>query len=340
MSGGAIAYVNKYLQNKAATAADVAAVAGVSRTTVSHILNGRDARFPEATKEKVRNAAHALDYRPSPAGRSLASGRGDTIIVLMPNITIGQNMQELLERLTKSNARIKPNVVLRFADDDMKTTVDGILRLHPLAVVDIGALDDAARKRLKSNGVLTVPDAEHAFMSDGAPLDYAIAQMQVKEATKRGTRPVIYAASDEEKASFLNLRRRDAINAACKSAGMGETDQVLMPTSLDAAIDVLGPKLGSGPIAVIAYNDFAALTALAVSRELDLAIPDQVSVIGVDGTNVGRLWKPRLTSINVNMSILMDAAAEDILKFLNEPTEIPSNHAVKEALVLIPGEST
>ena len=53
-----------------ATSADVAVHAGVSRSTVSNILNGHDARYPESTRQRVRDAAAALDYRPSLAGRT------------------------------------------------------------------------------------------------------------------------------------------------------------------------------------------------------------------------------------------------------------------------------
>src|ERR1700760_1049028 len=89
-----------------ATAADVAAHAGVSRATVSHILNGREARFPQVTRDRVRASAATLDYRPSPAGRSLVTGRGDTIVFLMPNTTMEENIQAAVERLIQATAHI------------------------------------------------------------------------------------------------------------------------------------------------------------------------------------------------------------------------------------------
>src|SRR5690606_37775277 len=52
---------------------------GVSKMTVSNVLNGRDGRVSAATRERVREAAAALNYRPSAAARSLSAGRSEII---------------------------------------------------------------------------------------------------------------------------------------------------------------------------------------------------------------------------------------------------------------------
>lgn len=70
--------------SKRPTSANVAALAGVSRTTVSFVLNGRyDISVPLATRRRVVDAAHALGYRPSLLARRLAGGRSQVLGVMV-----------------------------------------------------------------------------------------------------------------------------------------------------------------------------------------------------------------------------------------------------------------
>jgi DNA-binding LacI/PurR family transcriptional regulator len=66
------------------TSANVAALAGVSRTTVSFVLNGRhDVSIPLATRRRVVDATRALGYRPSLPARRLAGGRSQVLGVML-----------------------------------------------------------------------------------------------------------------------------------------------------------------------------------------------------------------------------------------------------------------
>ncbi len=322
-----------------ATAADVAALAGVSRATVSHILNGRDERFPEHTRARVRAAAERLDYRPSPAGRSLVRGRGDTIVVLIPNISVGSRMQEALERLAEQTTGLQSNVVLRFAGDDSDATADAVLKLRPLAVVDFGALTIPARARLLAHGVPTVPELERPFTAGGIPLDHAIAELQVAELVARGPRRILFGAVPEAGRNPLSTRRLEALRTACARRGLPAPVAIdLVPVLVDA-VAVLRAELPFGPVGVAGYNDIAALTVLSAARELDVAVPGQVSVVGVDRTDIGQLWKPRLTTVDVDIRVLMDAAARDVRTIL-DGTIAPDRPALDDALHLVEGEST
>src|SRR3712207_4719518 len=83
---------------------EVAARAGVSRSTVSQILNGHEDRFAPDTVDKVLSAARGLGYRPSLAGRTLARGTSDIVLTLVPGITIGPRLRELIDVITEDLA--------------------------------------------------------------------------------------------------------------------------------------------------------------------------------------------------------------------------------------------
>lgn len=64
------------MSQQSVTMADVAKAAGVSRTTVSFVLNGRmESSIPETTRERINQTARELGYRPNAAARTLASKR-------------------------------------------------------------------------------------------------------------------------------------------------------------------------------------------------------------------------------------------------------------------------
>src|SRR5690242_14872058 len=88
--------------SRRATSFDVARAAGVSRSTVSQVLNG-DLRFPAETRAKVVAAAQMLSYRPSRAGRALVTGSSDIVVMLVPNATFGPHLQDSIDRITDAS---------------------------------------------------------------------------------------------------------------------------------------------------------------------------------------------------------------------------------------------
>ena len=73
------------------TSADVARESGVSRTTVSYVLNGTPGTsISDATRQRVLEAAARLGYAPSAAARTLRSGRSDLVLCLLPDWPVGQ----------------------------------------------------------------------------------------------------------------------------------------------------------------------------------------------------------------------------------------------------------
>src|SRR6185312_9585394 len=88
------------------TSADVAREAGVSRATVSYVLNDAPhQKIPAATRERVLAAAARLGYAPSAAARALRSGRSDVVLCLLPDWPIGPEVGSMLGNLSTALAR-------------------------------------------------------------------------------------------------------------------------------------------------------------------------------------------------------------------------------------------
>lgn len=87
------------------TSADVAREAGVSRATVSYVPNGvSHQKIPEATFQRVWDAAARLGYAPSAAARALRTGRSEFVLGLLPDWPIEHVLGRLIQQLTNAFA--------------------------------------------------------------------------------------------------------------------------------------------------------------------------------------------------------------------------------------------
>ncbi|MFD0522811.1 LacI family DNA-binding transcriptional regulator [Paractinoplanes durhamensis] len=88
------------------TSADVARVAGVSRATVSYVLNDTPGQtISPTTRTRVLDAAARLGYAPSAAARALRTGRSDVVLCLLPDWPIGPEVGSMLGNLSTALAR-------------------------------------------------------------------------------------------------------------------------------------------------------------------------------------------------------------------------------------------
>ncbi|MFJ8194112.1 LacI family DNA-binding transcriptional regulator [Streptomyces sp. NPDC096094] len=321
------------------TAADVALRAGVSRATVSHIFNGREGRFPEETRARVRAAAEQLDYRPSPAGRSLVTGRSDTIVVVMPETTFGQNLQNALDRLADDAVGIGANVLMRFAGADPEKTVTALLKLRPCAVVDFGALDGTARDRLRTQGVPTVPRLRGSLREPFASPNNDIGELQVAELTRSGERQIAYAAVCDGRADPYGSGRYAGVRTACARRNLAEPPLVRVSANLESATAALRQLPQGMPLGIAAYNDQVALALLAAGARLRLRVPTDLAVTGVDATDVGQLWTPRLTTIAVDMRAFVDDVIAELAEAIGHPV-VDERKPDRKLLRVVSGETT
>ncbi|GAA0998578.1 LacI family DNA-binding transcriptional regulator [Acrocarpospora macrocephala] len=277
---------------------------------MSSILNGKDARFPQETRDRVFAAAAELGYRPSHAGRALAMGKSDIVLLLVPNATFGAQLQDGIDSLAGVAATHGLTLLVRFADPDADETLRAILNLRPAVVVDLGVLDQAGRDLVQAAGVRPVPQA---IKEEPDEVDLLIGRIQVTEAFAHGRRRLIYASLADWRLDPVGPIRLRGAEAEAASRGADLT-HIHVPLTADGATQALAEaNAGSTePLAVCCYNDDVAIAVLAAARKLGLAVPDEISVIGVDHTAIGQLVTPRLTSIAVDFAGLMEALLREL----------------------------
>jgi DNA-binding LacI/PurR family transcriptional regulator len=275
------------------TSADVARLAGVSRGAVSQILNGHGGRFAAATRERVLEAARTLAYEPSLAGRTLARGKSDVVVAVVPHTTFGANLQDILEAMTEELARNGLMLVTRFSTSDV-TSFDGfIAAVQPVAVVTMADLADDHLDVLR---LRRAPLVGAAGTTDerGAGHD-VIGGLQARHLFDRGHRRLSYAHLKDRRQNLYGQPRYEGFRTTCDQLGLPEPDIIELAIDSEEATAHLR-KLGR-TTAIACYNDDVALTLLSAARHLEIAVPADLALIGVDNTALGRAAFPRLTTI-------------------------------------------
>lgn len=283
------------MSRKAVGIRDVAREAGVSVTTVSHILNNvESARASDATRQRVREAAARLGYGPNRMARSLRMQRTEMIGLLSEDIAttphagriiLGaqdaareQGLTIVLINTTQANADAD-----RAAEALLRQQVDGVLyatmyhrvvdlpeRLQGVPAVLIDAEDSAGRL----SGV--VPDEVEG------------ARHAVRELIEHGHRRIGFTINDEDVPATRG--RLEGYRAAHADADLEVDDSLIVarpsetPGGYEAALEILGSD--DRPTALFCYNDRMAMGAYRAAAELGLRIPDDLSVVGFDNQEI------------------------------------------------------
>ncbi|NQX12568.1 LacI family DNA-binding transcriptional regulator [Microbacteriaceae bacterium VKM Ac-2855] len=304
------------------TTSDIARVAGVSRSTVSHVLNNHRGKFSEETEARVLQALETLRYRPSMGGRALVNGRSDVLVVILPSVTIGYALQYALDQIVAQAAELGVSVVMRFAGSDLRSTVDALLYLRPLAVMDLGGLVTGERQELEREGLAFLPSSERLASEGSVNPEQVVGRIQVDalRATKAG---IVFAAPhDGQGPAPAAATRQAAVEEACRTHGLPDVLTVAVPLTAGGATDALRDVLHPG-IGVACYSDDIATAVLVAARRLGFAIPADVAVIGVDVTPLGQLLDPPLSSVRVDVAAAIDFNMEELRVLLGRPSAAP-----------------
>jgi len=310
------------------TSGDVARAAGVSRATVSYVLNNtKGGRVSEATRERVREAARQLGYVPHAVARALRAGRSGIVLLTAPSVTVGplfaQFFAELQLALSELGhtavlygptglrgaeaarrwAELRPDAVLSLMDDSLDEDAVAVLHRTGIGVV-------------LSAGPVPVPGT-HALVTD----QKQVGQRAVEHLVAAGRRTIsVIVPADASLRGFAEPRLAGAETAARAHASVTVVRHELTLDE-DAATRWAGLCAEAGIDGLFAYNDEFASLAVCALQDAGLRVPENVAVVGADDLLVGRLLRPRLTTVRMDFTPAREVAA--LLDRLIEAPETP-----------------
>jgi LacI family transcriptional regulator len=298
--------VAKVQRRRHVSITDVATQAGVSVTTVSHVLSGRRP-VSESTRDRVQRIIAELGYEPNQLARSLRMRRSHTIALIIPDITnpfypsVARGMQDAVTpagyHVIVSNTDADPEAERAILRQMVTRRVDGICfagyynhadDVAPAVAVGIPVVLLGGRKPGPGIDVLTTDDVlagklateyligrghQRIGFITGPPGEGPPAQ-RVK-----GYRRALTEAGIRNAASLVN---RQEFSRAGGARGRAELRDLAQP-----------------PNAVICTNDIVAIGALDTARERGLRVPEQVAIMGFDDIEAASLISPSLTTVSI-----------------------------------------
>jgi DNA-binding LacI/PurR family transcriptional regulator len=300
------------------TSADVARHAGVSRSTVSQILNGHGHRFPASTRGRVQAAASELGYQPSAAGRALVRGASDIVVALIPDMTVGPTLQDFLNGLTDDLARHGLTLLLRLASASPESTERMITGLRPAAVMSLLPVPPRLRECVEGLGVRLVEPGPAGDRDVNAEIGHAQAQHLIE----RGYRRVAYARPRDPRQDIFGDQREQGVARACERHGLPRPQVVRLALNVaEATARLRGLQAGT---AVACYNDEVAAALLGGCRELGLRVPRDIALAGTDDTPIARLSVPAITTFGYALGPAISEASQEIIGALSAGGHLPA----------------
>lgn len=310
----------------AVTQADVAALAGVSRKTVSNVVNG----YPHVSRDLVRRvqaAVRELGYVPNHAARSLRTGRTRTMQLVVPELDVPY-FAELARDVVRAAESAGMSVLIRQTFGDLERELraiegeygdhtDGTI-LSPVAV----DLDAITGRRSQAPVVLVGelhggPTIPHVGIDNEQAAFVATSHLVTRGRTRIGL-----IGAQTGSSSHMASMRRAGWERALAQAGLPAREELVRYTAgyhrhdgahamrdllLAARQDIDG---------VFCATDLLALGAIRAARDAGVDIPGDVAVVGFDNIDDGRFSVPRLTTIAPDKAAIAQRAVGTLLDML------------------------
>lgn len=321
------------------TLADVAALAGVGRTTVSDILNrGGEGRYAQDTREKVMEAVHDLGYAPSRAAQQLAHGRSGLVGLMLTRDFINPYWARVADGVEKGLRRHGRRMQLAITQGDQDMEMQHMRQLHADGVegVIIGPVYETAD--LEQHAAYfqgRLPTVIFGTTLEGydsvSNAHRAEGELAMDHLMQRGHRRVGYLCVPDADLEADRDSRYAALRERLRPMGLLDTTWVYPEPDLGDyrqfrtvatgfAKRWLGTDPGNRPTAMLCHNDQVSMATLAVLTEAGICVPDDVSLLGFDNLPECEAVHPTLTSVDSLASLQMDRAADLLVHRIAQPS--------------------
>lgn len=323
------------------TIADVARAAGVSKTTVSRVINTKG-EVDSKTAARVRDVIASLGYVPSSGAVGLARGNSRTVGMLVPSLTwawMGEVLQGVVDTVEAAGYGLLLFTFNRGADSVERFTTqvsarafDGLLVVEPENTLDkiialshkglpVVLIDDRGSHPDEFPSVVTTnheggASAARHLLADGRSRPLVI------------TGPERFGCVRDRLGGFREILPTDlvAVGDFTELSGRLAVEQLL--------------AAGTPFDSVFAHNDISAAGALRALRAAGRSVPDDIAVVGFDDIPMARHTEPPLTTVRQPTRRMGETAARMLLGHLggttapDEPVVLPTELVVRQSAPL------
>lgn len=309
------------------TQADVAVVAGVSRRTVSNVINDYPHISPDV-RRRVEEAIAELGYTPSQVARSLRTGRSGVVQLVIPELDVPYFAELARSVVASAEARGLSVLITQTSGDASRelAALNSETGEHAEGTIlsAVGLEPEGLANRTSSNPLVLVgerrlPGVDHVGIDD-----IAAARAATEHLLGLGRRRIAFIGADPRKQLNMAGMRRQGYLDAHSDAGIPIADDLVIPTSSYHRSDgarALESLLGlpEPPDAVFCATDLLAIGAMFAAHARGLRIPEDIAVVGFDDLEEGRFYIPSLSSVSPDKALIASTAVDLIAESHDGP---------------------
>lgn len=327
----------------AVTMADVARRAGVSKQTVSNVVNGRSARVSDGTRSRVLDAIAELGYRVNQSARSLRRGRTGLIGLAVPTLAneyYGDFTERLHAAFEAHGLRLVTEITGGRLESELHSLASSRLDNYDGFVLTMAAVDAEHLTRLVTEvPVVLAGERAHDNGFDHVVMDNVRASRAATELLlDRGSRSIVALGGSAQTDDSTSGLRTAGYLAALHARGLPrraelvvasgytiESGYVQMRHLIEAGVEFDG---------VFAATDSIALGALRALLEAGRRVPEHVQLIGFDNTRVGAMSTPSLSSVDPAHDEIAAAIASLLVERLDSDGTAPPRVVMPRASIV------
>ena len=325
----------------AITIRDVAEKAGVSVTTVSRTLNNRG-YISQETREKIAEAIKALNYSPNQLARSLFNAKTQVIGIVVPSIChpfFSQITQMVEQRLFHLGYHVllcttegNPGQESQIFEILFQKRVDGII---------IGSPRLSDQEYVNANIPIVAFDTHMRGANVSVAANHRLGGvMAAQKLLKSGCRRMLQIVGDMTAKTDASKRHRafmeEIVTAGCECISLPAVNNF---TNLHSSHEMVERAFDQyRNIDAYFATDLNAAEIVHCAIRRGLSIPEDIQVIGYDGTDVASVFCPQLTVIRQPLEELAEKTVDSMIALLNGET--PEPHILLNNLTLIQGTTT
>ena len=302
---------------------DVARLAGVTKSTVSNVINEKTV-VKEETRARVLAAMAELNYSPSPVARGLKRGKTFVLGLMVPTLMnpFYSEIVEIVEQVVETHGY---HLLLCIAGKDEGHLQHTLQRLSNRSVDGLLLMSEGVSEQeiqnLTQRGIPIVLSVNRPFVTSVpmVSIDYlSVGSLAARHLLSLGHRSI--AVILERPWHELRLQgcieelTREGVKLSSKYICVGDST---FQSGYAAACELLA--LPTLPTAIFATNDLMALGALQAAIDLGIEVPERLSIIGVDNILQDEYSRPPLTTISLPRQELGREAIELLFRCIEHP---------------------
>ena len=314
---------------------DVAKLAGVSPTTVSRVIN-KKGYLSEKTIQKVNDAMRELGYKPNNLARSLQGKSAKLIGLIFPNIR-HVFYAELIDKLEHELFKKGYKTIICNSEQDSEKEREYIEMLEANQVD--GIISGSHNLGIEDYNRVTAPIISFdRNLSPDIPVvssdNYGGGVLAAQTLVKTGAKDIIMITGNDNSNSPTGLRHA-GFASILPDAPIINVSSDFSPVRKEMEIKNILTQ--QKPDAIFASDDLTAILIINIAKELGISVPDQLKVIGYDGTYFIENYYPQLTTVKQPLEEIAFLCVELLLQKIEGKKVATTGYFLP--VTLLPGKS-